>query len=388
MVLPAFLLTTLLNEYTLYHPEQPGSTFPDNQRIGAAAVLWNPSTSGYKVYVKNMKVMNQMSQDIVIGSSQLNIQRISAYVTNDYTANAGYIVKMNSTNPALPSQVKILTRVDSVTTSGAVLRSFMNLPEFGDTIVQARTIAISPAKKLGTAGFDTCNVYNSGYCSAATTGQVLREGEGLAFVAANIQVNVAYRFSILFKTGDGSTYGATETIRPYATMSPMLIFNGVGSGVIITVLNIECQEVGTDSLCQFAIQKIDDIFLGSDEVDVTANVLKMDSTNVLPPGLKCYTNCLVELAGVKNGAVTVAPTFRRNAQMWLGTGPSWAVGPRMYGTVTSSELIDNGANPIIVRPGEGIAIMQKNASSMGRYEATIFFQTEPISQAHAYASVT
>jgi hypothetical protein len=97
---------------------------------------------------------------------------------------------------------------------------------------------------------------------------------------------------------------------------------------------------------------------------------------------------LVELAGVKNGAVTVVPTFRRNAQLWLGTGPSWAVGPRMYGTVTSSELIDSGTNPIIVRPGEGIAIMQKNASSMGRYEATIFFQTEPISQAHAYASVT
>jgi len=386
MVLPGFMLTALLNEYTLYHPEQPGSTFPDNQRIGAAMVLWNPPTSGYKIYVKNLKVINQMCQDTATGSSKLDIQRISAYTTGALTDNAGYIFKLNSTNPDLPSQIKILTRVDSVTAAGTV-RSYMNLPEYGDTIVQARTIAIHPAKRLGTDGLDTCNVYNCGYGNLDTQGQILREGEGISITPATIQTNAAYRFSFLFRTGDGSTYGATETIRPYALMSPMIIFNGSGSGIIITMLNIECQEVGTDSLCTFSVQRIDDIFLGGDEVDVTSNALKMDTTMVFPPGLKCYTNCLVELHGVKFGAVTVVPTFRRNAQLWLGTGPSWAIGTRMYGTVSSSELIDNGVNPLIIRPGEGIALMQKNASEMGRYEATLYFQTEPISQPRAHAMV-
>ena len=86
--------------------------------------------------------------------------------------------------------------------------------------------------------------------------------------------------------------------------------------------------------------------------------------------------------------MTVYPTFRKTVALWNGTGPSWASGPRMYGTVSSSEIIDNGNNPIIIRPGEGLALLQKNGSELGRYEATIFFQTEPIISASSLAFTT
>lgn len=340
-------------------------------------VLWNPPTSNTKVYIKNMKVINEMSQDNALGTSILNYVRISAYITNNFTNSAQYIVPMNSSNPSLPSQVKILTRVDSVTTTG-IIKEFMNFPQNGDTIVQARTIAIrtSKSKGLDRRGLNPASISYS-YGTTAT-GQKLREGEGVAIVANGIQVNVAYRFTITMTTDNGYTYMATEVVRPYSTFVPFVVFNGSGSGVVLTINNVECEEMGVDSLCQFAIQKIDDIFLGSDEVDVTSTIFEMDSSNTLPTAIKCYTNCLVELHGVKYGGVTVAPTFRKNSQMWIGTGPTWAIGARMYGIVTSSELIDNGTAPIILRPGEGIALMQKNASEVGRYEATILFQTESL----------
>jgi hypothetical protein len=84
-----------------------------------------------------------------------------------------------------------------------------------------------------------------------------------------------------------------------------------------------------------------------------------------------------------------------NVYMWdgsnwnrIGTGPTWAAGTRMYGTVSSSEIIDNGVNPIIIRPGEGLALLQKNGSELGRYEATLFFQTESLMTASSLSFTT
>lgn len=380
--LATYLHSRLINDFSLFHPESPLTALanqPDLAPVGACLALWNPPTSGYNVYVKNMKVINQMSEDNLVAAQQsdstLSIQRISAYTTNALTDHVQYVTKMDSNNLDIPSQVSILSRADGVTTVSTV-RQFINLPENGNTIAPlSRTIAIHPAKRFGIDGLDTCDIYQSGYGNPAVQAQTLREGEGIAIVPNNVQNNVCYRFHILFNIGS-STYLASESIRPYALTCPMLIFNGAGSGVIISILDIECQEIGTDEMCAFAVQKIDGIYNTVYATNVSNYVVPMDSQSPLPSSIAVYENVLVSLYGAKHGSIMSNPSYRRNVQMWVGTGPTWASGVRMYGTVSSSEIIDNGVTPIVIRPGEGLALLQKNSSGMGRYEATMLFQVE------------
>jgi hypothetical protein len=395
MVNPTFMSSNLFNEFTLFHPEVPLTAMagqPDLYMVGAAWVLWNEPTSNQIVYFKNLKIINQMSQDTPTGTAKLDIQRITGYVESSMTATAAYIAKMDSTNPDLPTQVKCLTRLNSVT-GGTVTRSFMNAPNksMGTAAgATARTVAFDCSKNLGStsSGLNMATVQSCGYGNVDVQPWTLNEGEGIAIVPATIQTNASYRMSITFTTGSG-TYIMMETLRPFAVMPSMMLFNESGSGVILKAYQIECQEIGPADICYFAIQKIDGINPERYGTDVTSTIFPMDSSNALPSGIKMYEDCLVSLDGSKHGAIMTNPSFRRNVQLWLGTGPTWAIGTRMYGIVTSSDVLDNAVNPVVLRPGEGLALIQKNASGMGRYGASVLFQTEDIPHGgpHSYATI-
>jgi hypothetical protein len=390
---PTFMSSNLFNEFTLFHPEVPLTAVtgqPDIYMVGAAWVLWNEPTSNQIIYFKNLKIINQMSQDTATGTSKLDIQRVTGYTTSSMTATAAYVAKMDSTNPDLPSQVKCLTRLDTVT-GGTVTRSFMNAPNksMGAAAgATARTVAFDCSKNLGStaSGLNRATVQSCGYGNDSVQPWTMNEGEGIAIVPATIQTNAAYRMSITFTTGSG-TYIMAETLRPFAVVPSMMLYNGSDSGVILKAYQIECQEIGPVDICNFAIQKVDGISPEIYGTDVTSTIFSMDSSNSLPSGIKMYEDCLVSLYGSKYGAFITNPSFRRNVQQWLGTGPTWAIGTRMYGIVTSSDILDNSVNPVVLRPGEGLALLQKNASGIGRYGASVLFQTEAIphggSQAHA-----
>lgn len=388
-----FMSSNLFNEFTLFHPEVPLTAMagqPDIYMVGAAWVLWNEPTSNQIIYLKNLKIINQMSQDTPTGTAKLDIQRITGYTESSMTANAAYIVKMDSTNPDLPSQVKCLTRLNDVS-GGTVTRSFMNAPNKSMGAAAgavSRTVAFDCSKSLGqvSSGLNRATVQSCGYGSADVQAWTLNEGEGIAIVPSTFQINAAYRMTITFTTGSG-TYSCGETLRPFAKTPSMMVYNGVGSGIVIKIMQIEVQEMGPADLCYFAIQKIDGISPERYSSDVTSSIFPMDTSNPLPSGVKMYEDCLVSLDGSKHGAIVTNPSYRRNIQQWLGTGPTWAIGTRMYGIVTSSDVLDNAVNPIVLRPGEGAALIQKNASGMGRYGTSVLFQTESIpsggAQAHA-----
>lgn len=235
------------------------------------------------------------------------------------------------------------------------------------------------SKRIGStgSGLNTATVQACGYGNSAVQGFILNEGEGIALNPEQVQSNVGYRMTILFDIG-GDTYIAGETIRPVALMVPMILYNGSGSGVVVKILQMECREIGTDDLCNFAIQKIDGVQNLIYSTDVTSTILSMDSTNTLPTGIKMYEDCIVDLYGSKFGAVITNPSYMRNIQQYRGVGPGLA-GVRMSGIVTSSELINEVTSPIIIRPGEGLALFQKNSSGIGRYGASVVFNIEAIS---------
>jgi hypothetical protein len=378
MVKKTFFAGNLFNELTLHHPESPLTALanqPDLYKVGGAWVLWNEPTSNQVVYVKNVKITNQISQATTNLSGNYNIQRITGYTESSMTEDIAANIKLDSNNSALPSQVVCRTRVNTVS-GGTTLRAITAMP----TCNYLRALGISASKSLGNSktGMNRALVYTSGYGNASLESIFLVEGQGLAFVPSTVMYPSVYRFQIYFKVGS-SSYMVAETMRPYANMVPLVLFNGAGSGVKVEILKIELHEISTDEMCYWALQKIDGVQpTAADKgygTDVTSTVVPADSADSLPSGIKMYEDCLVNIYGSKSGAIIANPSYRRQVRPAYGKGPGFA-GVTMEGITASSELINNSSTPIVLRPGEGLCLFQKNASGLGRYGASVLFQTE------------
>ena len=331
----------------------------------APLALFNPTGSGVTVRVRRAEVMPLMAQTTTTPGNY-DLYRITAHTGTDDAIAA---VKLDSNNAALPSQVVLARRPATVTTSGSQWDGASAIPLANDTRAMGYGFAATPwAQRL----------HRQDATTAERQRMTLREGEGIA-VSLNNLTGLVYSFMVTLTVRVAAT-GACHTYTFPVTPAVLPLFsllNGSGSGVVLEVVSLAYQEIGTDVIPQIALEPIDGIGDGD-----TLTPVPLDSTASIGT-IVAKRNAKILMRGAKHGALISVPHEQWQVPVGFGTGPGLA-------NLTSDFPFFRQAKPypneldIVLREGEGIAITYKNAGSLGRMRHVITFTMDgPVYPAEA-----
>jgi len=331
----------------------------------APLALFNPTGSGKTVRVRRAEVMPLMAQTTTTPGNY-DLYRITAHTGTDDAIAA---VKLDSNNAALPSQVVLARRPATVTTSGSQWDGACAIPLANDTKAMGYGFAATPwAQRL----------HRQDATTAERQRMTLREGEGIA-VSLNNLTGLVYRFMVTLTVRVAAT-GACHTYTFPVTPAVLPLFsllNGSGSGVVLEVVSLAYQEIGTGVIPQIALEPIDGIGDGD-----TLTPVPLDSTASIGT-IVAKRNAKILMRGAKHGALISVPHEQWQVPVGFGTGPGLA-------NLTSDFPFFRQAKPypneldIVLREGEGIAITYKNAGSLGRMRHAITFTVDgPVYPAEA-----
>ena len=331
----------------------------------APLALFNPTGSGKTVRVRRAEVMPLMAQTTTTPGNY-DLYRITAHTGTDDAIAA---VKLDSNNAALPSQVVLARRPATVTTSGSQWDGASAIPLANDTRAMGYGFAATPwAQRL----------HRQDATTAERQRMTLREGEGIA-VSLNNLTGLVYSFMVTLTVRVAAT-GACHTYTFPVTPAVLPLFsllNGSGSGVVLEVVSLAYQEIGTDVIPQIALEPIDGIGDGD-----TLTPVPLDSTASIGT-IVAKRNAKILMRGAKHGALISVPHEQWQVPVGFGTGPGLA-------NLTSDFPFFRQAKPypneldIVLREGEGIAITYKNAGSLGRMRHAITFTVDgPVYPAEA-----
>lgn len=331
----------------------------------APLALFNPSGSGKTVRVRRAEVMPLMAQTTTTPGNY-DLYRITAHAG---TGDAIAATKLDSNNADLPSQVVLARRPATVTTSGSQWDGASAIPSANDTRALGYGFAATPwAQRL----------HRQDATTAERQRMTLREGEGIA-VSLNSVVGLVYRFMVTLTVRVAAT-GACHTYTFPVTPAVLPLFsllNGSGSGVVLEVVSLAYQEIGTDVIPQIALEPIDGIGDGD-----TLTPIAFDSTASIGT-IVAKRNAKILMRGAKHGALISVPHEQWQVPVGFGTGPGLA-------NLTSDFPFFRQAKPypneldIVLREGEGIAITYKNAGSLGRMRHALTFTVDgPVYPAEA-----
>lgn len=331
----------------------------------APLALFNPTGSGKTVRVRRAEVMPLMAQTTTTPGNYY-LYRITAHTGTDDAIAA---VKLDSNNAALPSQVVLARRPATVTTSGSQWDGARAIPLANDTRAMGYGFAATPwAQRL----------HRQDATTAERQRMTLREGEGIA-VSLNNLTGLVYRFMVTLTVRVAAT-GACHTYTFPVTPAVLPLFsllNGSGSGVVLEVVSLAYQEIGTGVIPQIALEPIDGIGDGD-----TLTPVPLDSTASIGT-IVAKRNAKILMRGAKHGALISVPHEQWQVPVGFGTGPGLA-------NLTSDFPFFRQAKPypneldIVLREGEGIAITYKNAGSLGRMRHAITFTVDgPVYPAEA-----
>jgi len=331
----------------------------------APLALFNPTGSGVTVRVRRAEVMPLMAQTTTTPGNY-DLYRITAHTGTDDAIAA---VKLDSNNAALPSQVVLARRPATVTTSGSQWDGASAIPLANDTRAMGYGFAATPwAQRL----------HRQDATTAERQRMTLREGEGIA-VSLNNLTGLVYSFMVTLTVRVAAT-GACHTYTFPVTPAVLPLFsllNGSGSGVVLEVVSLAYQEIGTDVIPQIALEPIDGIGDGD-----TLTPVPLDSTASIGT-IVAKRNAKILMRGAKHGALISVPHEQWQVPVGFGTGPGLA-------NLTSDFPFFRQAKPypneldIVLREGEGIAITYKNAGSLGRMRHAITFTVDgPVYPAEA-----
>jgi len=355
-----YFLNLLFNDATSPSLEMPLSSMAGHPYFEHMALLaiQNEKGSNVDLIIKRITIKPLTTQSTSL-PTLIEFRRVTALSGGTDIA----VVKMDTNIPNLPPQ--ILVRKNPSLTVSSVFHRGMNM----QTLNFTAALRLTASKWLGKtiANLNQAEQLRAGYIDTQTQGWVFREGEGFALNLPAIPLTNAYQFNCLFSTEDG-TYFFSETIRPEAVTPILGLFNGSTSGKTVTVKQFEIQEIGDDTLPYFTIEKIDGLRNGE---SITPE--KMDTSNAsLPTQIKIYKNPVVLLAGHKLGAIMINPSFRRAIQQIYGTGPGFS-GVDLSGVNYTSKTLDNYKTDIRLKEGQGLAIIKKSASEIGKFEIHVEF---------------
>jgi len=324
-------------------------------------LIYNEVGSGKLVKIRRVALRTLSGQgQTTLLPTNLQLSRISAITVDGDTIVPD---KMNTSIGDLPSQVKIQQYANTTETAGTELRRLLNLPE--QNMVRALSLMCVP--KFKTAEW-TCG----DYACQGVSGHILREGEGITIRNTTVPFSMAWRVFCLFTTSAG-TYVVSEIMRSVDDQRNLFtIFNGSGSGVVINVRQLIVMEAGTDDVPAVAMYRVESYSNGDD-----VSAMAMDTSKSLYPFVKVKTKPEAVLYGASYGAIIVNPKYRRVQLNTWGTSPGLA-GVDMKSQLDNALIIDNigsvSAEPITLRAGEGIALIQaENASGLGLWAASVTF---------------
>jgi hypothetical protein len=337
--------------------------------------LYNGAGSGRKITIANL-VVNPLQGRTGTAAQAWGIQRLSAMSGGEDVSSE--VSPLDTNNSPIPSQV-LFRDGPSVTTTGGVLRRTLDLPFLNAT----RAYAFPTYRNAG---------YNDSLVSTQRTltdcqGQVLREGEGLGILTTGATGRENYVLAIqAFITISGQTYMFRKLVQTSAWDAMLGIFNGVGSGVVVTVRDINVAEVATDAttaLRRYELGTISGMHPNSKGKRLTP--AKLDSTsNDLPDQIVAALRPGVIQIGKDSGLLPTRPNnypLRRWNSAVNGVGPGVACliqGQRFLGEVADfSSAIGTG---FVLNEGEGIAVFQKESfDSWGSgYWLTCSFYVETV----------
>lgn len=370
--------------------------------------LWNAPGSGriIRVHRTDIEQIGGRNNPLPGNNCYTNqhlIQRISSYGAGGVTLTPK---KLDTAATSLPAQVVCLGDVPVVT----VTSTFRKACTLGNESVSASSaggvadVSCMGSKTWhGSRTFDASGLYRGGYIDASGQGLVFREGQGLAISTGQVTEAFTYDLIVTFQVGV-YTYVAHSNIRPIITDTPFVLFNGVGSGVILTILDISLHAASDfyDSASttysyyfgKYDIQMLEwaDISIGRDAV-----VLPMDASlsRTLPTGIYAKIGFKARRRGTRGSmaSINLCPDNKSANDSYSRV--------RFIGRVTYPKSNENqtqsdfglqiplmcsclpraAANgktsPIELHEGQGIGIYKRDYGTGPRCQAMIIFDLQP-----------
>jgi len=276
------------------------------------------------------------------------------------------VVKQDTDNATLPSQVKIVVRPTEATL-GDVIRQVVDTPGI-DQVSTMLTTALTPGEPA----------VGSLWCQAGSNRApiVLREGEG--FAVAMVESTYAHPqscYAIIRNQASGATYSIfSDDVEPWQEdqRAFFAIWNGVGSGVILEVVSVEWIDLGqmmnmsnVASQPHFRLASVKRVSFGT----VVAPVLLDTSSPAAPSTLIVQKNADVGISGLENllvgdaGFATGSPMITFIFLERMGCLRRFCFklpsqGMHRQGPRSTEMLMEFKDSPgIVLRGGEGLAVV-------------------------------
>jgi hypothetical protein len=358
--------TTLDNAFT--SPELPNTVVTGHPYLDhiAAFSLFNKTGSGKKVRIKEILV-SPISSVGVTTLGVLELRTISALVGG----NAVTPTKLDSNNASLPSQVSIVSRPSSITTSNQALQRILAAP--AQNILRA-------GQMLSTNNTMADKLPSSRHLWRDTvTSQVqkitLREGQGLSFNPTSWNYNAQYEVCFWVRVvATGACYLAQKVVG-INELSPLAILNGSGSGVVLEIFNVQFLEVGEDTIPLITYEMIDGV--DTQQVYETLTPVAFDSSNSLSSSIIIQKNASVNTEGKNAGALIavaqksriVGQTSLIGAGIGINLANAYKRGNALF-KANQSEL------EIVLREGKGLGVFIRNGGLISNYEIAVTFLEE------------
>jgi len=238
------------------------------EQEGGLLTFFNDDPYGqYEFEVRSIDVRTVPSYDLSAIPSGVNIQRITALTGGDDIAMTAYVTSA----PAIPSQVSIVKLPDRVTVGTEIFRRVtpfvQNLSSVFTNINQYGALG----RRMGASA---ATLWDAGRFNG-NQGIDLAEGQGVAISPILDTANAAFIGQITLEIGTNTYTGLFEFQPPTGQNAQIAIFNGVGSGVTVSLIKFELWQPGLSTV---ATQ-----FLDQPSIRVTrVNDLKSEGEAVTP----------------------------------------------------------------------------------------------------------
>ena len=310
-------------------------------------------------------------------SGMMSIRRISTLSGG----NAASVIKMDTGDASLPSQVSVVSDPDSVTL-GDVFRRIADAPAYSFSIANSQFSSRTYGGSMMThQKSHMADIWRGGE-SADVEPIILREGEGLAIVQDSYGTQHSMQTAaVVTNTATGATYICRSTdlsTDRRLNEANFAIFNGTGSGVVLAVrlwvlpMDGEAVMIPPLRLC-----RIDGLAMGGDMV----TPLRPDTSKSAPSALSiksgpfqpviagqwqadyytthglAFSASAVPL-GAWNKAQIDANTFSRVTMTQNFRAIGEVPGGIRVGTLKDDMLFDAlPGSGILIKPGDGLALV-------------------------------
>lgn len=336
--------------------------------------LFNTTGSNSLIKIREVSVTPLNYQGVTLNT--VNFSLITAHGEGDTVTP----FKLSSNNESFPSTIEIRTNVQRITAgTGSLARTMLQ-----QTSLLGVTVGYPFAKK---------NILSKwGDATTAETQKLsLRNGEGFAITEPNYPntysfpciINATIRLS-----DTGSCYQVTGFAQANTPALFTILNNGYTAGQV-EILNISIDAVrgGTSVASTADIIPYHALALleGYNDV-VNGEVItpkKIDSTNTLNSYIKLYKNLDVGYFFARTGNLaTNAVMFRTMPQSSRIATPMFTPWKQVVFHSSGSE------NDIVIREGNGIALLQPDAGAYGSsYQIDVIFTQESVTASAVYPSV-